>query len=348
MGVSERARSRCRERVEAIADAGLGADEARLAAIEELGRAVGFHRWCWPLVDPASVLSTTGIGVFDFTPSLPRLAALEQRGDVTSKPRLFAGRQASVALSAATGGRLDRSPRWRECLQPYGIGDELMTACRDPHGAWASVELMRDSDDPAFAEEDVRLLHDLAPVLGRLVRQSLRHGWQTAADGGPVLPPATVILGADLEPLSWTSTFHDWLAALPAVPGTLPTAIYELGTRALAPPEPGSNRVRIRTLPGRWAVLEGALLEGAQEGGVAITIRAATASEIFDLLARTCALTPRERQLAALVLEGLGTKQLAQALSVSPYTVQDHLKAIFAKTQTRTRGELVASLTGGA
>ena len=79
MAQRERGRNRCRERMEALAGAGLDADEARRSAIGELRRAVGFERWCWPLTDPASALSTSGIGEFDFWPSLPRLVALETR-----------------------------------------------------------------------------------------------------------------------------------------------------------------------------------------------------------------------------------------------------------------------------
>jgi len=37
------------------------------------------------------------------------------------------------------------------------------------------------------------------------------------------------------------------------------------------------------------------------------------------------------------MLAGLSTKQLAAALHISPHTVQDHLKAIFAKTRLRSR-----------
>jgi len=106
--------------------------------------------------------------------------------------------------------------------------------------------------------------------------------------------------------------------------------------------------VRVRTPTGKWATIEGAPLEGADRGRVAITIRAASPDEIFDLLARTYDLTRRERQLAALILDGLATKQLADALFISPHTVQDHLKAVFAKTGVRSRGELASRLAGRA
>jgi DNA-binding CsgD family transcriptional regulator len=93
-------------------------------------------------------------------------------------------------------------------------------------------------------------------------------------------------------------------------------------------------------------VIEGAPLEGAGDGHVAVTIRAAGPDEVFDVLCRVHDLTRRERHLAALALRGLSTDQLAQALSISPYTVKDHLKAIFAKTEVRSRRELVSHLAG--
>jgi DNA-binding CsgD family transcriptional regulator len=79
---------------------------------------------------------------------------------------------------------------------------------------------------------------------------------------------------------------------------------------------------------------------------VAITARAAGAEEVFDVLCRAHALSPRERQLAALLLHGLSTEQLASALFISAFTVKDHLKAIFAKTGVRSRRELISHLTG--
>src|SRR3954454_22387528 len=76
MSYGKRVRNRCRERLEALTGARLDADDARRAAIAELRRAVGFERWCWPLSDPDSALSVSGIGEVDFWPSLGRLVAL--------------------------------------------------------------------------------------------------------------------------------------------------------------------------------------------------------------------------------------------------------------------------------
>jgi DNA-binding CsgD family transcriptional regulator len=347
----ERQRQRLRERLRSLAEARLEPEEAQREGIAALRRAVGFERWCWPLTDPSSALATDGIAEFDLWSELPRIAMLEEHGDVTSKPRLVAARHASVALSTATGGDLARSRRWRECLQPYGIGDELMTVCRDRHGCWGSVELMRDSDDAPFDEHDEQLLHELAPTLGMLLRRSLsvRSQAQRAAAAAP--PAATLILDRELRSTSWTPTCADWQAELHPGDGVemLPPAVYEIAARLRTPPDaatPLPARVRVRTRRGAWATIEGATLEGADRGHVAITIRPASTNEIFDLLCKTYDLTRRERQLVALVLDGHATKELAQALSISGYTVQDHLKSIFAKTRARSRRELASHLTG--
>lgn len=351
--MSERARNRCRERLKTLAGAQLDPEQARLEAIEELRRAVGFERWCWPLTDPRSGLAMSGIAQFDIWPSLPRLIALQEHGDVASWPRLILGPRASVALSAVTEGHVERSRFWRECLQPYGIGDTLMTACREREGCWGSIELMRDRDDRAFSEDDIRLLEDLASTLGTLLRRSLALSWRRESGDARMPAPGTLVLDRELSASGWTSAAREWLEQLQPVGGMLPPAVYEIGTRVLACDEADGPsrlpaRVRIRTPSGRWSVIEGATLEGGEEARVAITLRAASADEVVDILCSAHGLTRRERELVALLCGGLATKRVSQALGISPYTVRDHMKAIFDKTGVHSQRELISHLVGCA
>jgi DNA-binding CsgD family transcriptional regulator len=59
-------------------------------------------------------------------------------------------------------------------------------------------------------------------------------------------------------------------------------------------------------------------------------------------------LSPREREVLRLLVQGLDTGALAERLGISPHTVRDHLKHVFRKTSCRSRSELLSSITSGA
>jgi DNA-binding CsgD family transcriptional regulator len=56
-------------------------------------------------------------------------------------------------------------------------------------------------------------------------------------------------------------------------------------------------------------------------------------------------LTPTEERVAALVAEGLATKEVAAALFVSPKTVEGHLSKIYGKLGVRSRAELARTFS---
>ncbi len=78
--------------------------------------------------------------------------------------------------------------------------------------------------------------------------------------------------------------------------------------------------------------------------GVGVIIEGARPATVSEVIAGAHGLTPRERQITGLAAQGRSTKQIAVALAISPFTVQDHLKAIFAKVGVQSRAELVATL----
>jgi DNA-binding NarL/FixJ family response regulator len=114
--------------------------------------------------------------------------------------------------------------------------------------------------------------------------------------------------------------------------------------RAAPQPDDPIARARVRTRSGRWLVAHGAVLGDGPAAKVAVILEPARAPELAPLIAAAYGLTEREWKVTQLVARGLPTSDIAGRLHLSPWTVQDHLKAIFTKTGTGTRGELVARL----
>jgi DNA-binding CsgD family transcriptional regulator len=92
--------------------------------------------------------------------------------------------------------------------------------------------------------------------------------------------------------------------------------------------------------------LQGSLTDGGlpHGPGVAVVIDAALSSDLAQLLMLSHGLTYRERQVLQRVIAGEPSAEIAAQLHISANTVQDHLKAIFAKVGVRSRGQLVAQL----
>jgi DNA-binding CsgD family transcriptional regulator len=351
-----RAHSRCRQQLALLAESELDADTLRLEAMGHLRRAIGFDAWCSPLVDPESlipyrpVVSEPG----PFGDRLPRMLVLDQGPDeLISRARVARSPGHVWTLSAASDGDLARSRRWRECSQPAGMGDELRAAAVDEHGCWASFEALRASDGPPFEPHDTDLMRDAA----RLLARRLRKASVSATDGGGVEPGETGVLLIDeeLQPRGFTQAAREWFALLKArdksEPTSLPVHVYAAVGRLLAA-EAGDDpqraaRVRVRTSGARWAIVEAARMEGVEEA-IVVSVHAAGVEDVLDLVARAHGLTARERELVALVLEGLDTHEISGRMFISRYTVQDHLKAVFAKLGVRSRREVVTGMFGHA
>jgi DNA-binding CsgD family transcriptional regulator len=332
-----------------LADSSASADELRFEAIAELQRAIGFEYWCWPLADPetlivAGALAHTSPGLLA---ALSRKLAIEESGeDINTKLIAARGAGAAVARSAVTGGDLPRSAVWDQCMRPNDSGDDIAAACRDAHGCWGWLIAQGASDDRPFSDQDAKLLDDVSGTLAALSRRAFVAA-PNYAPGTDPSPPGVVILDQQLNQTSWTPSARAWLDQMAP---NVPASMKMIASRLIANPHDQRRRAsahaRIRTTGGVWAMFDAAILEGHGSGQIAISIREATADEVLDLLCHAHDLTRRETELVRQLVNGLNTQQIAERLYITPYTVKDHLKAIFKKVGVSTRGELVSQLTG--
>jgi DNA-binding CsgD family transcriptional regulator len=348
---SARELSRCRERLDGLSGSSLDSESFRLEVIASLRGPIGFDRWCWPLADPETLVTSSGLAEHNYGPSVPRSLQLEYSTDLFAAKHLLAQRTHPVAsLHSETAGDVARSSRWDEVLRPAGIGDVAILACRDTQGCWGWIELYRDSTDQPFGDGELDLLESAGPAIGSALRRNAMQPCRPeAAIPGP---PGTLVLDRDLRPVSWTTGARAWIESLPSASlvaqwGMLPSVVYPTAVLARQGKTDGA-RALVQAVDGRWVTIEAALLEGEREGEVAVNLRSATASETFELLCRVYALSQRERDVVELLVAGLDTRAIAKTLFISVHTVQDHLKSVFAKVEIHSRRELLARLAASS
>jgi DNA-binding CsgD family transcriptional regulator len=161
--------------------------------------------------------------------------------------------------------------------------------------------------------------------------------------------PGLLVLAPDDSVATANRTADRWLDELGGGRPQLPVAVRSVADRARREASGPAGRARgartgVRTARGRWVVVRGSVLGDGPAAPVAVLVEPARPRELAPLLADACGLTERERRVTELVARGWSTREIAARLHLSAYTVQDHLKAIFEKSGTGSRGELVARL----
>jgi DNA-binding CsgD family transcriptional regulator len=84
-----------------------------------------------------------------------------------------------------------------------------------------------------------------------------------------------------------------------------------------------------------------------REGGPLVTVLELDPDQPRKLAGPLLALTPREREVAALVVDGLADREIAQRLCLSRHTVSQYVKRIYRKLGVDSRVALTGLLLGG-
>ncbi|MEO3828831.1 helix-turn-helix transcriptional regulator [Actinomadura sp. B10D3] len=356
MAHTSAAHARVRDEIVRLAHRGSPMPEFARAVGDALARAVPAEGTCLMTTDPATMLPTAEF-VENGLPAaeLLRLVEIEVREpDFNSWAQLARAPRPAGSLSGATAGDLDRSLRQREIRRPGGFSDELRVMLGDGTGTWGQLTVFREAGRPYFTPAEVEFAASIAGVVTDGLRRGLLLGGAQAGDDDVGL----LVLDAD-DGVRMCNRAADHLldelgtggragARLPLVISSVARQARSLfGPAPGAAPEPAGARparARARTRTGRWLIVRGSLLDDGPDPQVAVMLEAARPAEMAPLMVDAYGFTDSERRVTELVARGLSTKQIAARLRVSSYTVQDHLKSIFAKSGSGSRGDLIARL----
>jgi DNA-binding CsgD family transcriptional regulator len=336
--------------IEDLADAGLPAQELIDAVAQRIDAVVPSDGFFLGATDPETMLSI-GVGVARDLPEELCEPTWEYEflvPDYLKFTDIAASGRAVADLHEATGGRPDRSPRWREYASASGFASEVRAAFTDAGATWAIAQFNRLGDAPRFSDHEKAWLERVAPLIGRGLRRALVA--QPAAVPA-VRGPGIILLDLDGTVVSVTREAEEWLDDIdPWLP--IPTRsdllmpyethAYAAKVRAAANEGAPSPRGRLRTRSGVWLLLHGSILQGTDQ--MALVIEPAKASDVAPLIVEAYGLTQRELDVTRAVARGSGTAEIAAQLHLSPHTVRDHLKAVFEKVGVSSRGELVAKV----
>jgi DNA-binding CsgD family transcriptional regulator len=272
--------------------------------------------------------------------------------DVLKFQSLATGARHVATLDSATRGDRSASSRYRNIMAPLGLGDELRAALVTPSGCWGYLCLHRAESPHGFTPAEVRLIGSLAASIGNGCRLSIAgpgiEGLATVAPGVVVLHPDYTLAAITGEAERMMADIADHSSNSVRLPAAIYSAAARLQSidRGTAPPD-ASPTVRVRTMNGGWLLVHATHLHGSAEDDIAVIIEPAHPSRNAPLVLSSLGLTPRESEVALLVLRGASTKAIGAELHLSAYTVKDHLKSIFDKTGVRSRRDLVAQVLTG-
>ena len=329
---------------------------------ECLRRAVPSEAFCLSATDPSSELVTHAVAdgygglkggrlFFEHIYLESDVNGYDGRSERWSKPVRL--------LSEATGGKLERSFRYRELTGPLGLGFEVRGACLAGRERWGGIEFTRGRGDPDFDTREVGLLHRVAPHLGAGLRASALLSRSSPTEPVGDDGPGVLILDQQGRVVEHTEAARRYLEDLGGLGpgwqenGSLPVAVWMVtgALRRALRPQTGRDEdmvpcLSVKSRSGRWLTLQGALTEArpGSPGQRMIFIEPTGPRQVAWLKSAAYGLSPREREVVDLVLRGASRKQMAATLYISEYTVQDHLSNIFDKVGARGREALIKRL----
>lgn len=126
------------------------------------------------------------------------------------------------------------------------------------------------------------------------------------------------------------------------LPPVIESAVAELISQWTSDPASQSGEVR----PVPFLLVRASHLSGPSGAFVGVMLERVPGANALTGAGDTFALTPRELQTLALLLEGLSLEEIGRSMHIQSTTVQDHIKNMLEKTNSKNRSEMIAKIVG--
>jgi DNA-binding CsgD family transcriptional regulator len=321
--------------VKTLAEA-MPASEPAYPILAEILGIVPVSRWSFARVAPSGAI----VSVFGSHASGKGVARL------TDEFRLQREKAPTGPRIAATLGSLDE----------YDSGITLLFA--DARAHFGILTLLRTAELGPFSSSEIRMLTFALDALSEhLSTLRLQPPARTAATQPAPhdtrVPPAPeeafYILNSDLEIiLAWSAEDQRRIALTglhTRIAERLPVVLEET-VRTMTSAWSGGSANASGARPVSFLVVRTQPMSGPAGLFIGVRIDRFQPPNSLTGAASRFHISPREVQVLALLLDGNHLDQIADRLSITSSTVQDHIGSMLGKTESRNRSELIARVLG--
>ncbi|WPK13111.1 helix-turn-helix transcriptional regulator [Lysinibacillus louembei] len=319
----------------------------RKRVLEQIKRRIPYEAYCFTTVDPQTLLSTGAITDERIELLHPQLFENEYKeADVNRYMELFEQKIYCNTIFEATRGDASHSKRFREILSPHGFIDELRAVIVYKNHCYGFLTLYRMEGQGVFSQTEINDVKQFLTSIAQMLKESISYQYQTTEPlEEAAMETGIIILNQTLSIISTNQAgyhFLTWLRQEEQITENhLPRPI-----RAICSQNNGSLSKMMMYAFNHFFVTLTVSPLSTSSSQLAVLIERVSLNEIKIILLSLYHLTSREYDLIRLLLEGKSTKCIANELSISTYTVQDHLKSIFMKVDVNSRRELISKING--
>ncbi|WP_058308966.1 helix-turn-helix transcriptional regulator [Gracilibacillus massiliensis] len=303
-----------------------------------------FDACCIRTVDPNNLLTTGALTDSDIEEIHPQLFVNEYlEGDIHSQEEMVVSGIPVKVLSSSI--YVKKSKRLRMILQPAGFKDEMRIAFVTGDTCLGFASLYRRH--LAFHLDEVKKIQKNIKNIVNILNEHLLTATHKAA---PLAIQPMLIMSETFTIMYQNDEARKWIHQLCEEESInnnqLPRSIRSISYRLLKEHQQ-YTKIMMRDSIGFLYALEASRLTD-YDGKTVIVIKKSPMSheDWFLYLTKCYKWTAKESEIIRYLIKGDTTKEIAKQLSISPYTVQDHLKSIFFKTDINTRSKLISMVNG--